>query len=256
MKAPYIGVTGFMSREEVERVLEVFPEDSKRKLMVGILASDKTLRGIPNKQPGRYPKPEDIAGIFPKHPSVLNLVHLHVQEQELVGLFDWLLEVTELGGKNLHGFQLNVKWPDTRVLKKYKDLHSSSVFVLQCGSGALESAGNDPKMLARFVRDYVGLCDYVLLDPSGGQGKAFVPEITLAFLDYLYDVLDGVMNIGVAGGLGAPGETTRLLQTIFDTFPDVSVDAEGKLREMPSDVLNVERARSFICEVAQLCSLV
>lgn len=227
MNESYIGVTGFVSRDEVDRVLEVFPKDSKRKLMVGVLASNKTLRGISNKWPNRYPKPKDIAGIFPDHSNVLNLVHFHAQDSK--DLLDWLLEVTELGGGNFHGFQLNIKWPDIRVLEDYKKRHPSNVIVLQCGSGALKLASGDPKMLARFVRDYVDLCDYVLVDPSGGRGEPLIPETTLQFLDHLYDVLDGEMNIGVAGGLGVPGETRKLLQPIFEFFPDTSVNMEATL---------------------------
>lgn len=55
MNKPYIGITGFMSRDEVEEVLTVFPENSTRKLMVGVLASEKTLHGPTNKWPNRYP---------------------------------------------------------------------------------------------------------------------------------------------------------------------------------------------------------
>lgn len=42
MLKPYIGVTGFMKREEVEAVLAAFSENSTHKLMVGVLASSKT----------------------------------------------------------------------------------------------------------------------------------------------------------------------------------------------------------------------
>lgn len=247
MSMPYVGITGFVMRDEVDRVLDVFPVSFNRKLMVGVLVSEKTLRGTPNKWQNRYPDPSNIAGIFPDHSNVLNLVHFHARESER--LFDRLLEVTELGGENFHGFQLNIKWPDIRVLENYKERYPSNVIILQCGSGALKLADGDPRILARFVWDYVDLCDYVLIDPSGGRGEPLVPETTLKFLDHLYDVLDGKMNIGVAGGLGVPGETRKLLQPIFEFFPDTSVDAEGKLRDMPEDVLNIRRARHYPVEV-------
>lgn len=249
MNVPYIGITGFVSREEVNQVLDVFPENSHRKLMVGVLVSEKTLQGVPTKWSNRYPSPRNVAGIFPKHPMTINLVHFHTQEP--VNLLDRLLEVTELGGDNFHGFQLNIKWPDIRVLERYKVRYPSSTFVLQCGSGALKSANNDPKILAYSVRDYVDVCGYVLVDPSGGRGETLVPEMALKFLDHLYNVLEGKMNIGVAGGLGISGETGELLQPIFDIFPDTSVDAEGKLRDVPDDILNVPRACRYSLEVLE-----
>ncbi len=251
VNVPYIGVTGFMSRDEVAYVLKVFPNDSKRKLMIGVLMNEKTLWGIPNKWLNRYSKPENIAGIFPKDSRALNLIHLHTEER--MRLFDQLVKVSALGGENLHGFQLNMFWPDAGALERYRERNPSHTLVLQCGRGALDSVQNDPESFARSVSAYKGVCDFVLIDPSGVQGKPFIPETMLALLDRLSGNLDGVMGIGVAGGLGMPGETTRLLRPIFDNFPNTSVDAEGKLRDMPNNTLNVERACNFVQEVSRLC---
>jgi len=43
MQSPYIGVTGFMSSSEIEAVLGAVPKESRYSLMVGALASGKTL---------------------------------------------------------------------------------------------------------------------------------------------------------------------------------------------------------------------
>ena len=49
MNRPYIGVTGFTTSEEVAAVREVYPDDNPRLLMVGVLATWKSLRNIPVK---------------------------------------------------------------------------------------------------------------------------------------------------------------------------------------------------------------
>lgn len=249
----YIGVTGCMSRYEVDRVLEAFPDNLGRKLMIGVLISDKTLRGISVRRPNRYPNPGDIGGIFSQDPKALNLLHFHAGMEDPERLLDQLLEITDLGGNNLHGLQLNMKWPDRDVLRRYRERHPSKVLVLQCGSGAIQSAGNDPRGLARMVSDYVDVCEYVLIDPSGGEGKPLIPKVAIDYLDHLHDRLDESMKYGVAGGLGIPGETTELLREIFEIFPSTSVDVEGNIRDQPGDSLNPGRACEYVREVSRLC---
>lgn len=96
---PYIGITGFMSSDEVRLILDtfiksrpwvrnsfgqtVFRGKNDRILMVGVLASMKTLYGKTNKWPNRYPKIEDIKNIFlcnSKH--LLNLIHYGTKHAE------------------------------------------------------------------------------------------------------------------------------------------------------------------------------
>src|SRR3989344_2763546 len=74
-RAPYIGVTGFMTPQEVRAGLRGFGASSGRKLMVGVLASSETLAGRTGKWRRRYPKIERIHEIFQAHPSALNLIH-------------------------------------------------------------------------------------------------------------------------------------------------------------------------------------
>ncbi|MDP3953950.1 MAG: hypothetical protein Q8Q06_00855 [bacterium] len=81
--SPYIGITGFMSGDEVSFVLESFPNNSERKLMVGVLASGKTIKGIPNDFLNRYPKPENMGNIFKIDKRCLNFVHLNSKKPPL-----------------------------------------------------------------------------------------------------------------------------------------------------------------------------
>lgn len=237
-----------MSADEVNEVLKAIPNGTQRKLMVGVLASSKTIRRIPNKWPNRYPAPENIAGIFPDHPLALNLVHFNTKEPDQ--LLNQMLEVTKLGGKNFHGFQLNIRWPEPQTLKKYRKQYPDKVMVLQCGSGALDAVGHDPVRLVGKTWQYVGTCDYLLIDPSGGLGMPFDPKKGLEYLQFLNESTLGI-RFGIAGGLSS--ETLGLLEAIAEAYPGTSIDAEGRLRD-ENDHLIPSRAGQFVSQSYTLFS--
>ena len=114
--------------------------------------------------------------IFRGYRNLLNLIHFNTKEPEK--LFDDMCLAQDLAGPNCHGFQLNIAWPDKRVLERYKKyaLFHHKTIVLQCGGNALREVGS-PFNLGLRLRDYEGLVDYVLVDPSGGLGKEFDPGL-------------------------------------------------------------------------------
>ncbi len=73
----YIGVTGFVERAQVEQALASTPDNSSRLLMVGVLASRKSLQRIPisPKWRAQYPDHLEIGDIFCESKKALNLVH-------------------------------------------------------------------------------------------------------------------------------------------------------------------------------------
>src|SRR3989344_5476237 len=115
---PYVGVTGFMNGFEAYDVLGVVPPDSETLIMIGVLASPKTLRGTSHNRPNRYPKPEHIRNIFPSHQAALNLIHYHTKELDTLAA--QLLAMTQWGGLRMHGFQFNIAWPIPAALRLYK----------------------------------------------------------------------------------------------------------------------------------------
>lgn len=260
-RLPYIGVTGFMTPEEVWQVLEAVPLSVHRKLMVGVLASSKTMRGIPNKYPHRYPRPEKIAEIFVDHPSTLNLIHFNTKEPDQ--LLEQMIEVTKLGGPNVHGLQLNVKWPDRLALAKYRATFETKVIVLQCGHGALESVR--PGKFQETIFDYYGLADYILVDPSGGLGKPIDPTEAYAYLKELDELEDrkwtlwgkqlvnrtAAMGHGIAGGFSAETLPNLITDKILLEFPSTSIDAEGKLRDVNDD-LDIEKAKAYVAKAYEM----
>lgn len=241
MRKPYIGITGFMTRGEVEDMLNLMPSSSNRLLMVGVLASWKTL--YDNKVSGRYPSIKNISKIFVSHPLALNLIHYNTRNME--DLCDQLVSLTMFGGKNLHGFQLNFTWPPIPELAEYRSICRDNIIVMVITSQAFEfeDAKRSPRLLASRIEDYKGLVDYVLLDRSGGCGMPLDTAFMREYLNVLY-AKDLDMGIGIAGGLSE--NTLNLVEPLIADFPDLSFDAEDKLRNPHDDSLNLGLAQDYL----------
>ncbi|MDP3769767.1 MAG: hypothetical protein Q8R40_02440 [bacterium] len=224
---PYIGITGFMNKDEVLAVLNSVPQNSKYRVMVGVLASSHTINGISNKWPHRYPKPEHLNNIFQRNPKALNLIHFNTKEPQ--HLYEQMMHVRRLAGPCCHGFQLNVAWPNPAILRRVALKGQRTVIVLQVGGHAFEMINHSPQELAQKVAsEYAGLIDYVLLDPSGGYGKQLDTDILKGYLRAL-TAKQLSIGLGVAGGLSPA--TLHLIAPLVDEFPDLSIDAEGRLRD-------------------------
>ncbi len=238
---PYVGVTAVMTDVQAISLLNAIPHGSKHRLMVGVLASSKTIEGIPNKWPNRYPTLENIGGIFQDDPRALNLIHFNTKDPSL--LFEQMVKARSLAGPHCHGFQLNVAWPDPKILRRFYMMRSGPTIVLQVGGHAFACVNDSPRKLAdKIAQEYAKYIDYVLLDPSGGLGRPFDTEVLRGYLRAL-DAKGLPLGLGVAGGLSA--DTLHLVTPLLDEFPDLSIDAEGRLRDK-DDHLDVGAATSYI----------
>lgn len=238
---PYVGITGFTKKSEVETALESLPKTpGKRKLMVGVLASSRTLKT--NSLPNRYPKRKELGKIFLPHPRVLNLIHFSTTEPE--SLYDQLMEVRELAGPHCHGFQLNVAWPNPDVLEKLAfQSGQETVVVLQTGRRAMEMVDNSPAKLAlKVATEYAIGARYILLDASGGKGESLNAE---KLGDYLYALAkkETSLGLGIAGGLSP--STLYTVAPLIRAFANLSIDAEGRLRDR-SDNLHPGIASAYL----------
>ena len=118
-QSTYIGVTGFMTPQEVRAALRCFSGSPACKFMVGVLVSSKTLAGKRNKWPGRYPATERIVEIFQPHAAAVNLIHYNTDEPNT--LSGQLLRLMDLAGSHLHGFQLNIAWPSIGEIETFHE---------------------------------------------------------------------------------------------------------------------------------------
>lgn len=221
---PYVGVTGFMSRAQVQEALKLVPPSAKHKLMVGVLMSDKTLAGGENSYPKEYPRRESVADIFIADPRVLNLVHFNTHNVEL--LSQHLAQITRnFAGQNLHGFQLNITWPSLKTLDFYRFSHPEKLIVLQIGKEAMKSIESDLEFRQRLI-EYDQHVDAVLIDMSGGAGKSLNPLASQGWLETVRGLRK--FDLGIAGGLGP--WTLSLLDPLIPHFSNLSIDAQGNLQ--------------------------
>ncbi len=212
--------------------------------MIGVLATAKTLKGFDAKFPKRYPKPGNIAEIFSEHPRTLNLIHYASKDEFL---FEQLCALTWLGGTHCDGFQLNMAWPSVSEIADFHARYTEKdkfTIVLQVGDAAFAAIENSPHALARKLSTYIHQVDYVLLDQSGGLGKALDVEVMDTFLEEIYGTsLNGYFNIGIAGGLDS--SNIERLKPLIEKYPYLSIDAEGRLRD-PSEHLNIPEVIRYL----------
>ena len=247
MHTPYIGITGFVNSHEVADVLDSTPRESDRLLMIGVLASSRTLLGRESRWPNRYPDVNSIAAIFPQHHLALNLVHYNTEKPDT--LCQQMVELTGLGGPDLHGYQLNIPWPSVAELSGYRRQFPEMTIVLQISQTSLQMVDSSARDLVdKLAREYAGLVDYILLDPSAGYGIPLDSRWAAEYLQVLHEA-DLGMGLGVAGGLGP--SSLDLVEPLINDFPDLSIDAESRLRD-EDDRLDTGKARDYIGKARQL----
>ena len=248
-RKPYVGVTGFMSQKEVHSVLDAIPpmQFANYLLMAGILVGSKTLRGEPNRHPGRFPKMEQMQDILFPDPRVLWLIHFHTEQRPM--LLGELKEVMLRAGLHCNGVQLNIAWPEPLLVQEYWEWLSGRQpdprVVLQVGSRAMNQASNDPLEIAQRVGVYshTRTITDVLIDPSGGAGQPFNPIEAAKYLQAIHEECPE-LGLGIAGGLSTT--TLGLLDPLISVFSQLNIDAEGKLRNQENDGLNMAQTVGYV----------
>jgi hypothetical protein len=230
---PYIGITGFTEKEQVTQALDSLPS-TDRKLMVGVVATYKSLRGIPMNPywQASTPYPTSIKELFLPDDRTLNLVHYSTELNRQYSLFGDMIRVRDqIAGRHnhmFHGFQINMTWPNPDQIEEYRryvgDSHDE--IILQINGEALEVVDNRPNLAMGIINQYVGLVDRVLFDLSGGRG---IPIDIKQARQYLRPIADKGwdLGLGVAGGLCA--ESLDTIIPLLEEFPGISFDATGKL---------------------------
>lgn len=255
MRNPYVGITGFMDAAEAAHALKVFgnPRGTfNYKLMVGVLASAKTIRGGEAPFQNRYPVMRKIPTIFPISDQTLGLIHFSTNYPAYLYRDMQILAEHCAHNPGFHGFQLNVDWPDVDQLKRWKNESLvGRTLVLAVTPKTMHAAGNTPEIVAELVaKSYLSLVDYILLDSSGGHGK---PLDLLTTLNYLraFAQVGITQNFVIAGGLYA--SNLVLASAIAQEFPGISIDAEGKLRnqnghlDLEESTYYLNAAKNVLC---------
>jgi hypothetical protein len=134
----------------------------------------------------------------------------------------------EHAGPFVDGLQLDMPWPDPVMIST--GIHTSRKspeVILQVGKRSIGEAGNDPGEVVRRLIPYEGIVHRILLDKSMGKGVGMDAEGLIPFARAIKERFPS-LGLVAAGGLGP--ETMHLVEPLVKEFPDLSIDAQGRLR--------------------------
>ena len=244
----YIGITDFMSGHRARAMRDVFVRAGgpgiNRRLAVGVMMSRKTLCGLPTAWSSAFPKNEEIAQIFQDdRGAVFNV--LHYADYSDVQFEQCLRMASAFGGPRMQAVQLDMKWPDVEIIRSYRETQNDVAIILQVGKSCFDDAKDQPAEIVRRLAPYAGVIDAVLLDRSMGSGTLLDPARTLPHLEAISTAYPQ-LGLVVAGGLGP--ETLHVLVPILQKFPQVSIDAQGRLRRSrkATDPIDWDLAEDYI----------
>ncbi len=241
----YFGVCDVYSPEEAKAMADELRNSrqySDRKVMIGVmthpivLSDDRPMpEEIRNAIRAEFPTKEEMAAGFIDDPDVFNTVHYADlygpdgprKSGEAPDVYKNLERVVEYGGENLHAIQLDITWPSSDELKRFKSEHPDIAIILQVGKFGIKEIDSNPHALVDRLREYGESIDYILLDMSMGMGKSMETEGLLPMLRTVRDQIPE-LGLAVAGGLGP--DSIDLLEPIAAEFPDISIDAQGNLK--------------------------
>jgi hypothetical protein len=253
MYVPYIGITDFMTFAQVERMLAVLNanvrQGQRRRLHVGVMMSYKTLHGLETKWSEAFPPKEAIANIFSSD-ETMNC--LHYADYDAVDVFQSLMKAISFGGSGINALQLDMIWPNPEhVANAVQSSGKKLEVILQVGKNAIEQADNDPEKIVTKLQEYVGVVHHVLLDKSMGKGLGMDASGLIPFARAIRDAFPE-LGIVAAGGLGP--QSVGLVEPLVKEFPDVSIDAQGKLRPSGSalDPVDWDMAEVYLIKALEL----
>ncbi len=253
-----ISITDFFEHAHVERMATVFREaggcETDLRLDIGVMTSRKILHGLPSKFTDAFPKPERIVEIFQAPvPSMVGHQRniLHFADYQNATTLDDLLRAKAFAGPELNGIQFDMIWPNPIQLSQLQSVFLSErnavlPVTLQINSVMFQGVqGNPRKLLRRLRRNYNGLIDAILFDLSGGNGIPLQAETFIPFFE-LFREKWPELNLAVAGGLGP--DTLTLLEPLRPYFPNISIDAQSKLRPSGSalDPIDWDYAATYL----------
>lgn len=253
---PYIGITDFTSFEQVKQMLTVFNAHkrlgSRHILHAGIMMSYGTLHGISKKYQHVFPLNENIAGILREELASQVYYCLHYADYDDRSDSKDITRALMYAGPCVHALQLDMPWPGPEMIARGVRASGKQVeVILQVGRNSFEEVQNDPaKMIAR-LEQRKNVIHRVLLDKSMGEGRSMNADEFFVFIQAIKKHLPH-LHITVAGGLGP--NRMGLVEPLVRKFPDISIDAQGKLRPSGSilDPIEWSMATQYLIESCQI----
>lgn len=245
----YVGVAAPTTLSQVSALQEIlsqvgWPADVR--FMNGPMVSRKTLSGFPASNPAQYLPIDQIDQLMLPDARFFNVVHFNSNDFLLCPQLQKIAQLIP----GTDAIQLNIAWPLIEELKRFQQQHPDIQLILQISRRALADADNDLNMLIKLLRIYEGVVDYVLYDPSGGEG---IPFDTAQARVILQTFVDSGLQFGwgVTGGLCA--DRVRILTELLEIYPQLSWDAQSGLRTQDGeDALDLNRCFGFLAASAAL----
>lgn len=242
-----------MSRKEIAAI-DCAMHHRQNRIAFGVLISSKTVRGIQNKYPNRYPRIDDIACIFERWRQT-DLVTLHYSADDDRTLCEDVGLAINAIGRTPDGLQINIRNPYGELLPHpnkvaaIASIYPKMRIILQL----VPSAFSNRAELWRHVRDYAYMVTDVLIDGSRGNGIDYFaqPSNVLATRADLLDLRSSFphLGLGIAGGLCAA--TLPQVADLLREIPDLSIDAEGRIRGS-DDRLDVNEAVRYVLSASRM----
>lgn len=255
MYIPYVGITDFMNKEQVQKMLKVFnthkSEEKEIQLHVGVMMSYRTFNGLPTKWENAFPKKEIISDIFFSE-DVYNCLHYADYDTHDDNLAKTLCNVLYCSGFHTHALQLDMVWPPAEQIANGIHMSRKQIeVILQIGKNAFEEVDNKPEPMVEKLGEYDGIIQRVLLDKSMGKGIGMNALELLPFIEAIQKKFPE-MGIGVAGGLGP--ETMSLAEPLIKKIPNLSIDAQGKLRSSGNslDPIDWDLAEKYLIKALEI----
>lgn len=249
---PYVGISGVAHFEQHIALFDIALRERLETLghfvMVGIQATGKTqVLDIENIRGQKWhPVGDSIAEAAANEDSGLTRPYVHCYFEGEDELARGIANVMRRTRHYIRGLQFNgLPWAsqDYRsFLAGFKERYPDQSVILQAGSITLDH--HSPRKVAAELGTMPA--DYVLLDPSGGWGRAMDLGRMRAYVDEIYQRHVPV-GVAVSGGLEAQN-VEELFGPLVEAYPGLSCDAEGRLRKGPEGAteLDIQAAEAFI----------
>lgn len=224
--------------------------DSRHIPMLGFLMSRKYL----------YPEPtRDLKRLIePARGKALNMIHFYAEVPEQVAgdvekiFFGMYPDINE----NLYesglcrAVQLNaVSWLDSREVKRIKERFPEMQIVLQISRqmmGDLSAVD-----IARRTQEYNESSSYILIDPSGGEGRDFDLKRSVEIYNTLSMQMRNV-TFGFAGGFTGENSFSKT-QALTDKICncDICIDAQKGVRRQIGEMncLDISKVLNYLSGV-------
>jgi len=242
---PSVGITGYKLDLEVNTLADVYKENGFTSgpytAMFGFLCNSRQL-DLQKYSGPRNPAIVDLEGLISSVPKWA-MPFIHFDTREPLRLKDdviyLLFLIRQYENHTCQGLQLNVEWPRPKDIDAISEFDPGLEFVLQIE----DKPYLDMKYLAYRAKEYHGLVDYCLIDPSRGAGKDFEVERAVELMHLCQESLPDAV-IGIAGGFDGTNVEARI-KTIKQCYDKpFFIDAEGKLRDR--QCLNIGKCKDYI----------